>query len=638
MYFKNINSLEILREKISEYLEKVGNIIVELDSNGKIQLINKYGLDLLGVSSDEIIGKSWFENFIPEEERKSISKVFSMLMNGDIENVEFYSNIIITKRKEKRMIKWYNTLLIDDNGKNVGVLSSGTDVTELSKAQENLEKNREMLRITLNYSPLAIISSDLNDVITNCNEATVKLFHAQSEQELIGKNYISLFEENDHKKIALNLKKIRDVGKRKCLRYNFKRLDGSTFPGELSVSLIYDSQKKPFGIVSIIQNISRRIISEETQIKNQKYQALSLMAGGIAHDLNNALMIIQGNLDLIKLNVKSEEIKEMILDMENSIENVKQSVNFLMFYGKPTIKKRRNCNINKIIQSSVKFVSHGSSNVFIIDTAEFPLKVECNRSQISQVITNILINADQSMPNGGEIRVKSCLIKATEIKEKYPQVVNKSRDYVVISVKDQGEGIDPKIAPFIFDPYYTTKETGHGIGLATSLAIIKNHKGYMFFESKKGIGTTFYIFLPLSSKSREIHKQNSNLQKGSRDFSNKRILIMDDDVFVQKIITKMMKHLKITANIVPNDKVCIEEFKAAHLKKNYYDLVILDNVIIGGKSGKEVVKELKKIDPKVKVVLSSGTFFQNLADLGFIDQIQKPYVLEQIEEILKKYL
>lgn len=139
MYFKNINSLEILREKISEYLEKVGNIIVELDSNGKIQLINKYGLDLLGVSSDEIIGKSWFENFIPEEERKSISKVFSMLMNGDIENVEFYSNIIITKRKEKRMIKWYNTLLIDDNGKNVGVLSSGTDVTELSKAQENLE-------------------------------------------------------------------------------------------------------------------------------------------------------------------------------------------------------------------------------------------------------------------------------------------------------------------------------------------------------------------------------------------------------------------------------------------------------------------------------------------------------------------
>ncbi|MHA1796342.1 MAG: PAS domain S-box protein [Promethearchaeota archaeon] len=102
MYFENINSLEMLRKKINEYLEKVGNIIVELDSNGKIQSMNKYGLDLLGVSSDEIIGKSWFENFIPEVERKSIRKGFNMLMNGNIENVEFYSNILITKKKKKK--------------------------------------------------------------------------------------------------------------------------------------------------------------------------------------------------------------------------------------------------------------------------------------------------------------------------------------------------------------------------------------------------------------------------------------------------------------------------------------------------------------------------------------------------------
>lgn len=638
MYFSKERSPDILHQKIQQYLDIVGVIILEIDKNGKVQLINDFGLNLLGIEYEDIIGINWIDNFIPEIERNSVRKIFKKIISGEEEIAEFYTNLVISSNIKPILIKWHNRALKNEKGDIIGTLSSGFDITEYVEIQQKLEKNREILKITLNYSPIATISCDLNKTITNCNNAAVELFHANLEKDLVGMDFLNLFENSVQKDVAAKLENMNDDEILKKGPYAFKRIDGSIFQGELSSSMICDSQKNPIGYVSTIIDISERLKKQEMEIKNQKFQALSLMAGGIAHDLNNALMIIEGNLDLIKLDVKSEIIEEMINDIETTIENAKQSINSLMFFGKNTIKDKRNYNINKIIQSAIKFVAHGTSNIFIHELEENLPKVNCNRSQISQVITNILINADQSMPNGGKILVKSFLLKKKDIDEKYPVVKNKSRDYVVISVKDQGSGIKEEIAPFIFDPYFSTKETGTGIGLATSLSIVKNHQGYLFFKNNQDRGTTFYVLIPVMNGNGTEEKESVEENAKSKDFSKKHVLIMEDDIYIQKIIAKMMENLKISADIAANDEVCLQMFKEALKNEKPYDLVILDNVIIGGLTGTEVVQKLKEIDPNVRAVISSGSYFPNFSDCGFVGQIQKPYVFEQLKKIINDLL
>ncbi|WP_457557982.1 hybrid sensor histidine kinase/response regulator [Candidatus Harpocratesius sp.] len=628
---------EITTKEVLKYLDIVGVIILELDSMGRIKLLNKFGQNLLGVTENEIIGLSWFDHFLPKNEATTTRDVFYRLMKNEIEPVKYHTNSILTKNKELRTIKWHNSIIRNSEGKIIGTLSSGMDITNLLEIQHNLEKSCEFLRITLNSSPNAITTTDLNGIIINCNPATVELHRANSEHDVIGLNSLDLIDEKDQDLAIHNMEKILKTGNLKNAFYTLKRFDGTTFPGEISASVIYDSKKKPIGFVAITRDLTHWLKMEEIQLQNQKYEALSLMASGIAHDLNNALMIIGGNLNLIKEELDSPSIREMLEDVENAINNAKHTINSLMFYDKNTFSNKEVNDINQIIHSAVKFVSHGTSCIFTYDlNKKLPLVI-CNKSQISQVLINILINAEQSMLNGGEIHIKSYIIPADEIIKKYSTKIEKIQDYVAISITDQGEGIKPEIASRIFDPYFSTKSTGTGIGLPTSLSIIKKHEGYLFFTSSLEFGTTFFILLPLNSNV-NIKRKKILPDKKEKIFPSKRILIMEDNNKIQKIILKMMKTLEIAANIVSNSKSCIEAYQIAMNKKEPFDLVILDNIIIGGITGKETLKELQKIDPSVKAVISSGTLIPNFADFGFIGQIQKPYVLEKLRDLFNQTL
>jgi len=247
-----------------------------------------------------------------------------------------------------------------------------------------------------------------------------------------------------------------------------------------------------------------------------------------------------------------------------------------------------------------------------------------------QVINNLIINADHSMPNGGQIKV--CLKNST-INKKHVLPL-KEGNYVKISIEDFGIGIPDDIIPRIFDPYFTTKNEGSGLGLATSYSIVKKHDGHITVESKPGQGSIFYIFLPASLEEISLKKDKNEIILQGKG----KILIMDDERVVRKIAGQMLKHLGYNFDFAKDGMEAIELYKKAKKSKQPFDVVIIDLTIPGGMGGKETIENLLKIEPKIKAVVSSGySNDQIMADFnkfGFCGYITKPYNIKELSRIL----
>lgn len=511
------------------------------------------------------------------------------------------------------------------------------DITEEIRNKERIKENRNHLQTIINSSPNAITVMDINGIISLCNIATAKLHGFDSIEELLTLNALTLVADSAREHAEKMLKDTLELGMTANYQFELKRKDGSTFPAEISASLLRNNLGEPLGFIGVATDISNRIEAEKERIKHQKYEALSYLASGIAHDFNNALMLIGGNLSLLKTESFSSVGKELIEIMENAIKNAKKSTNYLIRYGKleePAIKVQ---NLNSLIATAVNFVSKGSSCKITLDLSKNMPNVEIDEGLISQVLNNILINAQQAMDSGGEILVKSYFIPENEL-ESIPLFKNlqNPKDFIVVSVKDQGIGIKESDKERIFDPYYSTKKFGSGIGLATSLSIIQKHKGHILFESEYQKGTTFYILLPITYD-KEISKSINKIQE-IEIHSSKRVLIMEDNENIQKLLEKMMIKLNISCVIVESGQNCINEYRnSMHLDKPF-NLLILDNIIVGGMGGKDTLLELKKLDPSIKAIISSGNLVNDYAKYGFLDQIQKPFSLDDLSSLLKRYL
>jgi len=261
--------------------------------------------------------------------------------------------------------------------------------------------------------------------------------------------------------------------------------------------------------------------------------------------------------------------------------------------------------------------------------------VEADEGQIGQVVQNIVINAEQAMPLGGSIEITAKNVQAP--KQELPQLPREGK-YVVISVKDNGIGIPEKYLEKIFDPYFTTKEKGSGLGLATSYSIIKNHGGEIIVISELGKGTTFFIYLPAIETEKEVKEvppASTVLRKG-------KILVMDDEDFILNIAGEMIRSLGHDVDFARAGESAIEKYRAAKESGNPFDVVILDLTIRGGMGGRETVERLLSMDNNVKAIVSSGysddAVVSEYYKYGFRTSLSKPYKLEVLRDTLNALL
>jgi two-component system cell cycle sensor histidine kinase/response regulator CckA len=293
---------------------------------------------------------------------------------------------------------------------------------------------------------------------------------------------------------------------------------------------------------------------------------------------------------------------------------------------------KETASIKDILKESSSFVLRGSKSSCEFSITEDLWPAEIDVGQISQVINNILINANQAMPKGGIIQVAAVNLM---IDERHGLPLKPGR-YVRISMTDQGVGIAENHLLNIFDPYFTTKQAGSGLGLATTYSIIKKHDGHITVESQLGVGTTFHIYLPASDKA-VPEKEEIKLIKG-----HGRILVMDDEASLRKMVGRMLEKLGYESEFAKDGAEAIQMVKEAKEAGELYDAVILDLTIPGGMGGKKAIQKILEIDPEVKAIVSSGysddPVMANFQEYGFKGMMPKPYESRSLGKVLHEVL
>jgi signal transduction histidine kinase/ActR/RegA family two-component response regulator len=415
---------------------------------------------------------------------------------------------------------------------------------------------------------------------------------------------------------------------------------------ELTASLLRDSRGAAVGFRGVLRDVSERKEAEaekrklEVQIQQaQKMESIGTLAGGIAHDFNNILMGIQGNASLMALKTDPahsnyEKIKNIETYVQNGTELTRQLLGFARrgkYYAIAT-------DVNEVIEKSATMFGRTKKEIRIrMDLVPDLRTVEVDRGQLEQALLNLYVNAWQAMPQGGELYLKTeNVILDADFVDSKPYKVE-AGDYIKITITDTGTGIDKEIQKRIFEPFFTTKEMGRGtgLGLASVYGVIKNHEGYINVYSEADLGTTFTIYLPASRKpvKKEIEKTAPALVKGTGT-----ILLIDDEEMIIKVGVELLKELGYEVLSARSGPEAIEVYEK---NADKIDLVIMD-MIMPGMGGGETFDRLKRIDPDIRVLLSSGYSINGQASKilarGCDGFIQKPFNLIQLSDKIQQIL
>jgi signal transduction histidine kinase len=384
--------------------------------------------------------------------------------------------------------------------------------------------------------------------------------------------------------------------------------------------------------------ITERRKMQEELIKARKLESLGILAGGIAHDFNNLLTAILGNISLSKLYAdQNEEVHKRLSEAENASIRARELTQQLLTFAKGGSPIKRPTDIKDLIKDSVSLALRGSKvkSEFLFEDDLFG--VEVDGGQLAQVINNITINSKQSMPEGGVLKVEIRNI----VDGSKEQTGLSKQSFVCISIEDEGIGIPDSYISKIFDPYFTTKQDGQGLGLATSYSIIKKHDGIISVESETGKGTKFNIYLP--ALYREVSIVNEEKGEEEEVLNGKgRILVMDDEIGIREIISVMLSRIGYSVVSVKDGDEAIREYKQAFDSSKAYDVVILDLTIPGGKGGHKTLEDLYQIDPKVKAIVSSGysndPVMSEYKKYGFFGCVAKPFKTSELNAVLSKVI
>jgi PAS domain S-box-containing protein len=619
------------RDKVQKYLNVAGVIMLALDADEKVMLINKKGCEILEYSEEEIIGRNWFDMFVPDEKREEVRAGFKELIMTD--QVESHENLVVSKSGRQRMIAWHNTLLRDEANNVIGSLSSGEDITERAYAEEARRESEEKYRDLFENANDAIFIVDADQNYVDVNKKAVELF-GYSREELLSMNILDVIPPEQKPKSEKEFIKLRNKESYDKFVGKIHAKDGHWLEVEVSSSPIIENGKL-IGSRDIVRDITDRKRLEEEFLKREKLESLGVLAGGIAHDFNNLLTGIVGNISLAKLHAEpASKIYSWLVEAEKASLRSRDLTRQLLTFSRGGAPVKTAVNIGELIKETAAFSLSGSDVKCMFKIAEALRPAEVDAGQISQVINNLIINADQAMPEGGTIAIE-CENMSLEPDNAF---LLQAGRYVKIDIQDQGTGIREEHLNKIFDPYFTTKQKGSGLGLASAYSIVQRHNGRMTVESTLGTGTTFHVYLPaVESESAEAKEKSEMLMTGKG-----RILVVDDEEIVREVAGEMLRAMGYEADSASDGNEAIRRYREARQAGEPFHAVIMDLTMPGGMGGKETMEKLREIDLDVKTIVSSGysndEVMANFKDFGFIGVVGKPYKPSELGKALQEIL
>jgi PAS domain S-box-containing protein len=382
-------------------------------------------------------------------------------------------------------------------------------------------------------------------------------------------------------------------------------------------------------------DISERKRLEEERLKLDKLESLGVLAGGIAHDFNNLLTAMLGNINLAGLSPGlPEAVQDRLAAAEQACLQAQGLSQQLLTFARGGAPLKKVASLPPLIRDAANLTLAGSHCRPEFSLPQNLWTAEVDPGQLSQVLHNILINADQAMPGGGDIMVAAENVTLAE-KTLLPLPPG---PYVKIAISDRGTGIDPKYLGKIFDPYFSTKQKGSGLGLATAFSIVKKHGGHLAVESTQGEGATFTLYLPAAQKPPAPEPE----PVAEPATGQGKILVMDDEPLVLEVAGRMLNHLGYEVEEAPDGAAALEKYRRAQTEGRPFDAVILDLTVPGGMGGKETMENLQVLDPRTKAIVSSGyaddLIMTQFPDYGFQGVIKKPYRLTDFSQVLNQVL
>jgi two-component system cell cycle sensor histidine kinase/response regulator CckA len=644
MSARDITELKLAQNdanKRQKYLESIlhnaPDAIVTLDASQCVIEWNPGAEQIFGYTRDEAVGKKLGDLVARPELFTEVQTITKQVLSGK----KLPPHEAIRYRKNGTPVEVIMAASpIEIEGEVQGIVVVHTDITERRLAEVRLQENEKRFRNLFEQSNDAIFLHKSGQII-DVNQRACEML-GYSKEQLLSMSIPDLHYEKDQ---AESKGRINAAYRRKSILFEtqFVKADGTTVDVEVSSKIVDHKNKISQGIA---RDITERIQAQEEkklleiQLQHaQKMEALGTLAGGIAHNFNNLLMGIQGNASLILLETDPAHPNyNRLKGIEQSVQSGSNLTSQLLSYAREEKYEIRPLNINHLLEETSKTFAATKREIRVHrDLWEGIQGILADQGQIEQVLLNLYINAADAMPRGGDLFLKTVNATHKDMSGKPYKV--KHGDYILVTVRDTGVGMDEETMERIFEPFFTTKglAKGTGLGLASVYGIIKAHGGYIEVDSHKGGGTTFSIYLPASkSKPPDVRVPSVGIATGTET-----VLLVDDEEMILEVGTQMLEALGYKVVIARSGREAIELVKRAQRLPSSPDLLILD-MIMPDMGGKETLEHIREVNPDIKVLLSSGYSIDGQAkeimEKGCDGFIQKPFDIKELSHKVREIL
>lgn len=590
----------------------------------------------------------WYEyaGFRPEQTSgRSIQDIMHPDDLPRAREIGIHTNGAVARSYEARLRRWdgeYRWHLVHivpetDRENGLSWLGTATDIDDAKRIAQALAIEKEQLATTLRSIGDGVVTTDIDGKIVLMNRVAEELTGCKFEH-VRGKplTEVLVFEQNDSPHAQELMSRVFTSRTAMELPKEVYLLAKSGRQHIVSVNaapLMAPGSDDVVGVVLAVRDATDRHRLEEERLKASKLESVGLLAGAIAHDFNNILTAIMGNISLAKLYTQSgDKIFDRLTEAEKASVWAKDLTQQLLTFAKGGAPVKKTAMVADLVRDAASFATRGSHARCEFDFAAGCAPVEVDEGQMRQVIHNLVLNAQQAMPQGGRIKLSTCMTTVKPDTLPLPP-----GEYVNIRCEDEGVGIAPENLPKIFDPYFTTKQRGSGLGLATSYSIIKKHDGLIVATSEVGRGTCFNIYLPPSNQPVPAALNEAPQAEAG---GSARVLVMDDEAFIRDLLRRLFSFFNYEVDFAEDGEQALEAYKKALADNRRYDVVIMDLVIPGGMGGRETIQHLLKLDPNACAVVSSGysndPIMADYRKYGFAGAVAKPYKNEELRSVVQK--
>jgi PAS domain S-box-containing protein len=519
--FKDITSYKKIQVALCEsekqlhsIIETIPDVVYRLDPQGRFTFISEAIRDY-GYEPEKLIGTPMLDIIHPEDRDEAHYRV-NERRTGERKTQSFELRILVPGH-DYRTVEVEDTLLNgarffsisaegiyvseDDNKKSfIGTQGIARDISRRMNAEISREDAEMKCNAVLQSLQDGYYEFDQEKKVRYMNRALSRIF-GYDEDELQGMSYYELVAPEDHETIDSIFNEIMSTGKPSDFKnLSIQRKSGKKRVLDGSASPVHSLEGTVTGIRGIARDVTERSKIQDELLQARKLEAIGILAGGIAHDYNNALTAIIGNLSLARMEADqcSDNLKEILTDAEDAALKIKELTQRLSTFARGGRPDKKLTTLDDLLEDTVDYSLENYGGTWNLDIEEGLWKAEIDVMQISQALQHILVNAREAQENRGHIEIRARNINV-EKEASHHEISLQPGEYVLISVKDSGNGIEAEEVHRIFDPYYTTREMSSGMGLAISYAVIKRHRGYIDVISEKGKGAEFLVYLPAAN-------------------------------------------------------------------------------------------------------------------------------------------